>query len=154
MAVLAVSHLLFAPLRPMAVRMVHKLQHARPVLSVTRRAAPKSHARITMHLAHTHTKQGVAERRAVLSVVPRPRHTRQRRAPPMARRVQRPLVVQVQPLERLADLAFLPTPTQSRPNPCPQIDHGGVRARRAVEGAHAAQPTPDAGANARSQPAL
>ena len=57
--------------------------------------------------------------------------------------MQRPLVVQVQPLERRADLALRPTPLPrpSPPVPCPrpQIDQRPVRARRAVEGAHAAQ---------------
>ena len=50
----------------------------------------------------------------------------------MARRVQRALVIQVQLLERLADLAL---PPHSRPSPCPQIDQRRVSARRAVEGA-------------------
>ena len=50
--------------------------------------------------------------------------------------MQRPLVVQVQPLERLADLAF---PPHSRTSSRPQIYQRCVHARRAVEGAHAAQ---------------
>jgi len=56
--------------------------------------------------------------------------------------MQRPLVVQVQPLERRADLAL--SRPHSRPNPHPQIDQRRVRARRAVEGTHAAQQAPDA----------
>ena len=65
----------------------------------------------------------------------RPLHDRgQRRAPALARRMQRPLVVQLQSPESLADLA-LPTPCSR-----PQIDQHRVRAlRRAVEGAHKAQ---------------
>jgi hypothetical protein len=50
--------------------------------------------------------------------------------------MQRPLVVQVQPLEGLTDLAL---PPHSRPSPRPQIEQRRVRARRAVEGVHAAQ---------------
>ena len=69
---------------------------------------------------------------------------------PVTRSMQRPLVVQKQPLEGRKDLALLP---HSRPSPCPQIEQRRVRARRAVEGVHAAS-TPDAGANARIQPAL
>ena len=42
----------------------------------------------------------------------------------------------MQLLERLADLAL---PLQSRPSSRPQIDQRRVSARRAVEGAHAAQ---------------
>ena len=52
--------------------------------------------------------------------------------------MQRLLVIQVQPLERRADLA-LRRPHSPVLAPCPQIDQRPVRARRAVEGAHAAQ---------------
>ena len=65
--------------------------------------------------------------------------------------MQRPLVVQVQPLERRADLALRPSPLP-RPGPSvPQIDQRPVRARRAVEGAHAAQHARRGGE--RAQPA-
>ena len=54
-----------------------------------------------------------------------------RRAPPVARRMQRSLVVQVQPLERRADLALRPTPlprpSPPVPAPRPQIDQRPVR---------------------------
>ena len=68
--------------------------------------------------------------------------------------MQRPLVVQVQPLERRADLALRPTPLPTRPSPSvPQIDQRPVRARRAVEGRpHAAQHAPTRGRE-RAQPA-
>ena len=74
------------------------------------------------------------------SVVPRLRRRGHCRAPPVARCMQRPLVVQVQPLERgAAPTPRSPVPTDSRPNPHPQIDQRRVRAQRAVEGTHAAQ---------------
>ena len=86
-------------------------------------------------------EQVVAQRRAVQPVVPRPR-------PPAGIAARHRwhvacsgrLVVQVQPLERRPDLALRPTPLPTRPSPSvPQIDQRPVRARRAVEGAHAAQ---------------
>eukprot|EP00964_Phaeocystis_antarctica_P012335 scaffold6811_cov55-Phaeocystis_antarctica.AAC.1 len=67
----------------------------------------------------------------VQSAVSRPRRRTHCRALPVARRMQRPLVVQVQPLERLADLAF---PPHSRTSSRPQIYQRCVHARRAVEG--------------------
>ena len=45
-------------LRPVAVRVVHKLQHARPVLGVARRATPKSHTRLAIDLARTGSEGG------------------------------------------------------------------------------------------------
>ena len=62
--------------------------------------------------------------------------------------MQRPLVVQVQLLERLANLA-LPTPCSR-----PQTDQHRVRARRAIEGVPTQRSTSDSGANARKQLAL
>ena len=55
-----------AQLRPMAVRVVHKLQHY--TLGVARWTASKPHTR-----ARAHPKQVVAQRCAIQSVVPRPR---------------------------------------------------------------------------------
>ena len=92
----------------MTVRVVHKL-HARAA-RVARRPAPEPHARGPVPLAVAHPKQVVAQGRPVQPVVPRLRRRGQALAPPMARLVQRPLVVQVQPLERRADLALRPTP--------------------------------------------
>ena len=65
-------------------------------------------------------------------------------ATPMARLVQRPLVVQVQPLERLARrgvrAASPPYAPPRPPRPIPaQVHRRPMLARRAVEGAHAAQ---------------
>ena len=102
-------------LRPVAVRVVHKLQHH--PLGVARRTAPKAHTRGAVRRARAHPEQVVAQRRAVQPVVPRPRRRGHRRAPPVARRMQRPLVVQVQPLERRADLALRPTPLPPVPAP-------------------------------------
>ena len=65
--------------------------------------------------------------------------------------MQRPLVVQVQLLERLANLAL---PPHSRPSPCPQIDQHRVRAQRAIEGAHAAQRARCGRKRAQPQPAV
>ena len=75
------------------------------------------------------SSRGTAPR--VQSAVSRPRRRTHCRALPVARRMQRPLVVQVQPLERLADLAF---PPHSRTSSRPQIYQRCVHARRAVEG--------------------
>ena len=71
----------------------------------------RTHAGPCAALAHIPPNRVVAQRRAVQPVVPRPRRPRASpRGRPVARRMQRPLVVQVQPLERRADLALRPTP--------------------------------------------
>ena len=54
-----------------------KLQHH--PLGVARRAAPKPHTRGAVRRARAHTKQVVAQRRAVQPVVPRPRRRGHRR---------------------------------------------------------------------------
>ena len=136
-------------LRPMAVRVVHKLQ--RYTLSVARLTAPKPHTGGAVRLANPHAKQVVAQCRAVRSVVPRPRRRAHCRAPPVTRRMQRPLVVQKQPLEGRTNLTLPPHSLYLVP---------ALRSTSAacVHGALSRVPTqrstPDAGANARSQPAL
>ena len=127
--------------------MVHKLQHH--TLGVARRTTPEAHTRGAVRRARTpQTGRGTAPPSSrPTTAAPRalPRATG-------ARRMQRPLVVQVQPLERRADLALRPTPLPTRPSPSvPQIDQRPVRARRAVEGAHAAQHARRGGE--RAQPA-
>ena len=136
-------------LRPLAVRVVHKLQ--RYTLSVARLTAPKPHTGGAVRLANPHAKQVVAQCRAVRSVVPRPRRRAHCRAPPVTRRMQRPLVVQKQPLEGRTNLTLPPHSLYLVP---------ALRSTSAacVHGALSRVPTqrstPDAGANARSQPAL
>jgi len=136
-------------LRPMAVRVVHKLQ--RYTLSVARLTAPKPHTSGAVRLANPHAKQAVAQCRAVQSVVPRPRRRAHCRAPLVTRRMQRPLVVQVQPLEGRTDLALPPhTPVpvpalRSTSAACVHVAPSRVPTQRS---------TPDAGENAHNQPAL
>ena len=119
----------------MAVRMLGK-PHARAAC-IALRAAAESHARGAVRRTRAHPKQVMTQRRTVHeSVVPCRRHGRQLLAPPPARQVQWPLVVQMQPLQRLARV---PVPI-TVPIPVPaQIHRRRVRARRAVERAHAAQ---------------
>jgi hypothetical protein len=133
----------------MAVRVVHKLH--RYTLSVARLTAPKPHTSGAVRLANPHAKQAVAQCRTVRSVVPQPRRRAHCRAPPVTRRMQRPLVVQVQQLEGRTDLALL---SHSRPSPRPQIEHSAACVHGAPSRVSTQRSTPDAGANARSQPRL
>ena len=107
----------------------------------TRRRAPRSRT--------PQTGRGTAPRRPARRPT-RPRRRGHRRAPPVARRMQRPLVVQVQPLERRAD-PTLRRPHSPVPVPRPQIDQ-----RPCAHGAPSRAPTqrstPDAGRE-RAQPA-
>ena len=79
-------------LRPMAVRVVHKLQHH--PLGVARRTAPKAHTRGAVSRARAHPKQVVAQCRAVQPVVPRPRRLGHGDASAASGRGQQSLVVQ------------------------------------------------------------
>ena len=105
----------------------------------TRRRAPRS---------RTHPKQVVAQRRAVHSVVPRPRRRAHCRAPPVARCMQRPLVVQVCSRSSTAPTSRSAVPAPALKSTSTACAHG------APSRAPTQRSTPDAGVNARSQRAL
>ena len=144
-------------LRPVAVRVVHKLQHHKPS-AVARRAAPKAHTRGAVRRARAHPEQVVAQRRAVQPVVPRPRRRGHRRAADRwhASHAAAARGPGAQPLERRADLALRPSPLPSRPSPPPSLRSTSAPCAHGApsRGAPTQRSTPDAGANARSQRAL
>ena len=101
----------------------------RPENAHTRRRAPRSRT--------PQTGRGTVPRRPARCPT-RPRRRGHRRAPPVARRMQWPLVVQVQPLERRAD------PTLRRPHspvPFPRPHRSTSAVRRRGRPRSAARPT-------------
>ena len=115
--------------------------------------ASKRRAADRTETAHTrrHAPRSPPQCRAVQSVVPQPRRRAHCRAPPVTRRMQRPLVVQVQPLEGRTDLALPP----HTPVPVPALRSTSAACVHGAPSRVSTQrSTPDAGANARSQPAL
>ena len=137
-------------LQPMAVRVVHKLQHH--PLGVARRTAPKAHTRGAVSRARAHPKQVVAQCRAVQPVVPRPRRLGHGDASAASGRGQQSLVVQAATrAPRRPRAPPVPTPPSQPPRPSDRPAHGACTA---PSRAPTQRSTPDAGANARSQRAL
>ena len=139
-------------LRPVAVGVVHKLQHH--PLGVARRTAPKAHTRGAVRRARAHPEQVVAQRRAVQPVVPRPRRRGHRRAPPVAR-----VACSGRSWSRCSRSSAAPTSRSARPHsPVPAPPSLRSTSAPCAHGAPSRAPTqrstPDAGANARSQRAL
>ncbi len=124
----------------MAVRVIHKLQHH--PLGVARRTAPKArtHAGPCAVLAHT-------PNRSWHSAAPSSPSSHDRGAAGLAARHRWHVACSGRSWSRCSRSSAAPTsrsarpplPTRPSPSPVPQIDQGPVRARRAVEGAHAAQ---------------
>ena len=124
-------------LRPVAVRVVHKLQHHKPS-AVARRAAPKAHTRGAVRRARAHTPNRSWHSAArVQPVVPRPRPPAGIAARPTGgtRRMQRPLVVQVRSRSSVPRRPRAPPdPTPPSQPPCPMSppsDRPAPRARTA-----------------------